>query len=66
MTKADQKYEELKAAMNTQIDSSHETELCRYKKLREKNIKEREQAMEVSGPLLRRLRVARPLVSEAS
>ena len=42
-------YEELKAAMNTPIGSFPETDLCEYEKLREQNIKDREQAMEESG-----------------
>jgi hypothetical protein len=43
------KYEELLAAKNTPIRPFPEKELCDYEKFREKNIKEREQAMLESG-----------------
>ena len=35
--------------METPLGSLPENELCEYEKLRERNIKEREQAMEESG-----------------
>ena len=43
------KQEQLKAAMDKPIKAFPEKELCEYEKLREKNIKERMQAMEESG-----------------
>ena len=43
------KYEELQALKNTPISPLPEKDLCEYEKLREKNIKEREQAMLESG-----------------
>lgn len=43
------KYEEMKEAMKTPLGSLPEKELCEYEKMRERNIKEREQAMEESG-----------------
>ena len=47
--KRKKKYEEMKAAMKTPIGSFPKKELCEYEKLRERNIKNREQAMEESG-----------------
>ena len=47
--KRKKKYEEMKAAMKTPILPLPENELCDYEKIREGNIKEREEAMKESG-----------------
>ena len=47
--KRKQKMEEIKNAMKRPINPLPESELCDYEKLREKNIKEREDAMRESG-----------------
>ena len=44
-----EKYRQLKEKMNTPIDPIPRAELCPYEKLRESNIKEREEAMRKSG-----------------
>ena len=47
--KRKQKAEEIKNAMKKPINPLPESELCDYEKLREKNIKEREDTMRESG-----------------
>ena len=47
--KRKQKYKELKEKMATPIDPLPKSKLCPYEKLRERNIKEREEAMRKSG-----------------
>ena len=47
--KRKKKQEELQAAVNTPVQPLPERELCPYEKLRESNIKERQEAMEASG-----------------
>ena len=47
--KKKERNEKIKAALNTPINPFPDKELCAYEKLRESNIREREEAMEKSG-----------------